>query len=260
MIIDLRTAALASVLVLASGLPLPAQAIVNIEGMRGGGKEPGISGSVSLSVNSTSGNSDTMAASTSGRLQWRQEHALTFLIASLAYGKSNQVRNTNKAFGHLRHVIEHGERLAYEGFIQAERNEFTRLTLRTLAGAGARLTLYENENGRVHLGVGAFRSAETLDESPGLTDSGTERLWRANIYLALHYALNKQLRIASTSYYQPATGDHGDYRLLEQASLKLAISDQLALKLSLDIAHDSLPPQTIKKTDTSYMTGLEYYF
>lgn len=249
-----------AVLVIAATLPPAAQAIVNIEGMRGSGKEPGISGSVSLSVSGKSGNSDTMDASADGRVNWRRQDSLTFLVASLSYGKSDQVRDTNKAFGHLRHIIEHSERLAYEGFVQAERNEFTRLSLRTLAGAGVRLTLHGNEKGQTHLGLGAFRSSETLDEDPVLTDSGTERLWRANIYLALNYAINEQLRIGSTTYYQPDTGDSGDYRLLEQAALKLAVSNRLALKLSLDIARDSRPPQTVKKTDTSYMTGLEYSF
>ena len=259
--IGLRTVSLAGVLAVAAGLPSAAQAIVNIEGIRsGGGKETGISGSLSLSVNGASGNTDKIAASTSGRVDWTREHSVTFLIASLSYGEDKQVRNTNKAFGHLRHVIERSERLGYEGFIQAERNEFTRLSLRTLAGGGVRLTLHDNDLGKTHIGLGAFRSAETLDESAGLTDSGTERLWRANIYLAIHYALTKQLRIDSVSYYQPSTSDTSDYRLLELATLKFAITDQLALKMSLDIAHDSLPPQTIEKTDTSYMTGLEYSF
>jgi len=251
---------LLALLVITAALPPAALAIVNVESMRGSGKEPGISGSISLSINNTSGNTEKKAVSTSGRVNWRREQSLTFLIASLSYGESNDVRDTNKAFGHLRHVFERSERLAYEGFVQAERNEFTRLSLRTLAGAGVRVTLHGNDSGQTHLGLGAFRSSETLDEDPVLTDGGTERLWRANIYLAINYAINKQLRIGSTTYYQPDTGDSGDYRLLEQAALKLAVNDQLALKLSLDIARDSRPPQTIKKTDSSFTTGLEYSF
>jgi len=260
MMIRLRAVSLVGVLVVAAGLPPAAQAIVNIEGMRGSGKEPGISGSLSLSVSSKSGNSDTMDASADGRVNWRRQDSLTFLVASLSYGKSDQVRDTNKAFSHLRHIIEHSKHLAYEGFVQAERNEFTRLSLRTLAGAGVRLTLHGNDSGQTHLGLGAFRSAETLDEDPVLTDGGTEKLWRANIYLAVNYAINEQLRVGSTTYYQPATDEQADYRLLEQAALKLAISDRLALKLSLNIARDNRPPQTVKKTDSSYSTGLEYTF
>jgi len=251
---------LLAVLLIATGLSRPAQAIVNIEGMRGGGKDAGISGSISLSLNNTTGNTEKKVANTSGRVNWQRQDSLTFLIASLSYGRSNDVRDTNKAFGHLRHIIEHSERLAYEAFIQAERNEFTRLSRRTLAGAGVRLTLHGNDSGHTYLGLGAFRSSETLDEDPVLTDVGTERLWRASIYLAIDYAINEQVNIGSTTYYQPDTGDSADYRLLEQAALKVGISDRLALKLSLDIARDSRPPQTIEKTDSSFMTGLEYSF
>jgi putative salt-induced outer membrane protein YdiY len=251
-----RTGLLAVVL----GLPLSAQAIVNVEGLRSGSQQPGLGGSVSLSVNGASGNTDKMAANASGRLNWQRSQSITFLIASYSFGETNQTRNTNKAFGHLRHVYQYTERMAFEGFVQAERNEFTRLTLRTLAGAGVRQRLHKSDNGQANLGLGAFRSAETLDEQPGLTDSGTERLWRANIYLALDYAFNKQLRIESTTYYQPSTKDQNDYRLLEQAALKVSINDSLAIKLTLDIARDSQPPQAIKETDVSYLTGLEYKF
>ena len=120
--------------------------------------------------------------------------------------------------------------------------------------------MHNSDSGKTNLGLGAFRSAETLDEQTGLTDSGTERLWRANIYLAIDYAFNKQLRIESTSYYQPSLENRHDFRLLEQAALKVGINDHLAIKLSLDIARDSQPPQTIKATDSSFQTGLEYSF
>jgi len=242
------------------GLTQTASAIVNIEGLRNSDKQQGLSGSLALSISGASGNTDKTAASTSGRLHWQRQQSATFFIASYDYGESNQGRNTNKALGHLRHVMQTSERRAIEGFLQAERNEFTRLSLRKLAGAGLRLTLHNSDKGQSNLGLGIFHSSETLDERTGLSDSGTERLTRANIYLAIDYAINKQVSIESTSYYQPASEDMHDYRLLEQAALKVGINDQLAIKLSLDISHDSLPPQSIDTTDISYHSGIEYKF
>jgi len=241
-------------------LPQAAQAIVNIEGLRQNQQQEGLSGSVSLTFSGASGNTDKSAANSSARLHWQQQQSATLLIGSYYYGESSQTRDTNKAFAHLRHIIEITQQRAMEGFIQAEHNEFTRMSLRTLAGAGLRQTLHNNEAGQTHLGIGAFYSTETLEERDGLSDGGTEQLWRANIYLAVDYNITGQLKLESTSYFQPATSNRHDYRLLEQAGLKLGINDRLALKLSLDIAHDSQPPQTIDTTDVSYHSGIEYTF
>lgn len=38
------------------------------------------------------------------------------------------------------------------------------------------------------------------------------------------------------------------------------MAQNLDLKLSLDIAFDSRPPQTVQKRDLSYSTGLEFSF
>ena len=74
------------------------------------------------------------------------------------------------------------------------------------------------------------------------------------------HKLNSQLSLISTTYYQPRLSEARDYRALEQAGLAVKITDKLSLKLSLDIAHDSRPPQSIRQTDTSYNTSLSYRF
>ena len=38
------------------------------------------------------------------------------------------------------------------------------------------------------------------------------------------------------------------------------MTNALSLKLSLDLKHDSQPPQDVKKTDITYSTGIEYSF
>ena len=47
---------------------------------------------------------------------------------------------------------------------------------------------------------------------------------------------------------------------LEEATLSVKMTDTLSLNASLDLAHDSKPPQAVKKTDTTYSTGVEYSF
>lgn len=170
------------------------------------------------------------------------------------------MQDTNRAFAHLRHTRQYAPRRAWEAFTQAEEDEFTRLGFRGLLGGGLRFTLAESDASSVHLGTGAFYARETLDEAPGLTDGGTRNFWRANLYLALRYDISASAGLANTVYYQPETGDLHDYRLLDEAALRVRLTDRLDLKLSLQVTHDSRPPQSVEETDIDYLTGIEYRF
>jgi len=241
-------------------LALNAQAIVNVESLRSDALPQGLSGSVSLFINGASGNSDITSATTGGHLNWQQEAISTMLIARYSYGESNNVRDTNKTFIHLRHIIPSSDQRALELFAQAEKNEFTRMSLRTLVGAGIRQAIYSGSNLTAKLGAGAFYSTEKLEDKIGLTDGGTEQLWRGNFYLALEYTKKPNITLSSTSYYQPDSANFDDYRLLQQNKIQFGITDHLAARLTLDIAHDSQPPQSIKSTDVNYLSGVEYTF
>jgi len=48
--------------------------------------------------------------------------------------------------------------------------------------------------------------------------------------------------------------------VLEQAALLVRLWEKLDLKLSLEVAFDSKPAQTVQKRDLLYSTGLEYSF
>ncbi len=248
-------------LLFASIFPLPASAIVNVENMRVGQGEPGLSGNLDLSISGKRGNTDKDEYGIDARIQNNIDKMTNFVVASYDYGEASNVTNTNKTFIHARHVRQFQPRRAWEAFIQAEENEFSRLSFRGLIGAGLRLTLAETqEQLGLYFGAGAFWSRETLDQRTGLTDHGTESFGRANLYLVYKHKLNKQLSLVSTTYYQPRLSESSDFRGLEQAGLAVKMTNSLSIKLSLDIAHDSHPPQSIDKTDSSYNTRLSYQF
>ncbi len=238
-----------------------AHAVVNIEDIRPGDPQEGYSGSANFAVSGKSGNADKLAVDAGGRLQWHRDLITNFAILNYAYGQSRGVRDTNRTFFHLRHIQEAGPAHSYEAFTQVETNEFTRLSFRNLIGGGARFTLQKNPAVRsTHLGVGLFYSVEVLDKQAGLTDDGLSDLWRFNVYISHKRRLNSQMQLVSTTYYQPGIGNPGDFRLMEQAALNVKMTEQLSLKIALDILHDNRPPQSVEKTDTSYSTGIEYQF
>ena len=243
------------------GWAVSAQAIVNIESLRAGDAQPGYSGAVNLSVDGQSGNTDKLGINAGARLQWHGGAVTNFAILRYGYGETSGVQDTNKLFTHARHILQVTDTTAYEGFIQAERNVFNRLSFRGLIGGGVRLKLAEIPKVKsLHLGLGGFYSRETLEKRAGLTDSGSQNIWRFSTYLNYVQRFNDSVRVLSTTYYQPAVDDFSDYRLMEEATLSVKMNDSLSLNVSLDLSHDSKPPQTVKKTDTIYSTGIEYSF
>jgi len=241
-------------------IPFSAHAIVNVEELRHIPAADGFSGRFDLSVSGDSGNTEKSSASIGTRLQWKKDMFTNLFIMSYAYGESDNVTDTNKGFVHMRYIYQANDLRAYETFAQIENNEFARLSFRGLLGGGTRYTAHQHNNGSIYIGLGAFHAWETLVEQTGLMDDGTETFWRANLYLVLNYQINEYARAVSTTYYQPALADLEDARLLEEAGLKVKLADDLDLKITLEIVHDSDPPETVKDTDISYSTGIEYSF
>lgn len=247
--------------VLFFGAVAPSSAIVNIEDVRVEVK-PGFSGQVAFSATGQLGNTDQRNLSLGTRVQWHRETATDFIVLNYDRGETADVVDTDKAFLHARHIGHITDRRAWEAFGQIEQNEFTRLSYRGSIGGGLRWIVFKDAGERtsVTVGSGAFYSRERLEPLAGTTDAGVETLWRANFYVAAKHHINDNVRIASTTYYQPALRDAGDFRALEQLALLIKLTDRLDLRLSLDVAHDSRPPQLVEKTDVTYRTGIEYAF
>lgn len=236
-----------------------AHAIVNMEALHTGAPKAGFSGQVELSMKESRGNTDKQEYSLGSRLQHHRNAITNYLLLSGSYGESNGITNTEKGFLHARHMHQLGPIVTAEAYGQVETDTFARLELRSLLGAGARLTLLPRaKRGEAYLGLGAYYSEERIDES--FVDGGTERLWRANSYLVLKYQASDNTTLVSTTYYQPAMKDSTDYRLLEQAALKVKISDMLSLVIAIDYSRDNRPPIGVVKENITTTTSLSLEF
>jgi len=238
-----------------------ANAIVNVEQAIIGQPSEGVHTSLDLLVNGSSGNSNTSSSKANFLTLWQHDRYTDFLQLEYVYGKSNGQVDLDRAFAHLRHRTAISTSWAVEGFAQVGRDPFARLTKRTLLGGGMRWVMFEEEKiSAGYLGFGAFYEQEILSDSLGTSDPNTSDLWRGNTYLVLKRQMNEQVRLYSTTYYQPAFSDIADYRIYEQASMLVKMADNLDLKLNLDITFDSKPPQTVEKRDLYYGAGLTFSF
>ena len=247
-----------------------AGAIVNIENMRvdSDDKTHGFDGKLALDINGKNGNTQNSKAGFGGRAQWYAENGTRFAVLNYEYGESSDAKDTDKTFLHFRNIGYLKNQLnggysrgfAWEAFAQLENNEFTRLSLRTLLGAGVRWRMLHDSEQTAYLGLGVFRSKEKLESTLLATDAGVSYSNRMNFYLVYKYILADHARLVNTLYYQPDIDEASDYRLFDQIGLLVDITSNLSFKLSVDVTRDSRPPQLIKKTDTSYNSGFEYRF
>ena len=239
-----------------------AHAIVNIEDMRGDKVPEGFSGQFALDAGGERGNTDRSSLGVGARTQWKYGRTLDFIVFNYNSGQTNGQRDVNNGFVHARHIDPLTPTTAWEAFTQAGQNEFQRLSYRALIGGGGRFTLYRSsdQGSELLVGAGAFYEREELDEAPGTTDAGIETTTRANLYVVFNYRLNDHVRIQSTTYYQPSFSDVDDFRGIEQATLLVKLADRLDLKLQVDAAYDSRPPQLVERGDLVYRTGIEYRF
>lgn len=243
--------------------PLSAKAIVNIENMRADtiNKTSGYDAKFAVDVNGKNGNTDKIKAGLGARYQRYEETGTDFLVLNYEYGESSDIKDTDKSFLHYRKIWYSSDEMAWEAFTQIESNEFTRLTLRTLLGGGARFSLFNDLDNHVfYLGLGVFRSKEKLEVLLGSLEPRVDYVTRANLYITYKYTMTEKSRLANTLYYQPDINETSDHRIFNQFAMQFDLSDQFSFKLSLDISRDNQPPQNVSKTDTSYNTGFEYRF
>lgn len=241
--------------------PALAHAIVSMESVHLGKPRQGFSGNIDLSIDAEYGNTEKASASTGLKLEWSEDKITDFVLANYEYAENAGIKDKNASFVHLRHIHQVDEEIAWEAFTQFSHNEFTRLNLRALIGGGARLTVGNvSAKHAIYLGLGGFYEREDLDVETTAGVSATNNTLRGNAYLVLKYQFNPYVSMVSSTYYQPALDEFSDFRAIENGSLVSKLTDDLSLKLSLDIQHDSKPPPSVDQTDTSITVGFSLGF
>lgn len=236
-------------------LPHQATAQVNIERQRNL-EVQGLAASLESDVALLSGNSDVFDLGFGARADYRGAAYHTFFLGSLRYGKSNGEEYRNRAFVHLRVNHDLTPRLVGEVFGQAEHDAFTLLQLRLLGGTGVRFRHVRSEAIGLYQGTSLMYEFEDIDDEEAGSHPGETREMRWSNYINLRITLSEQTAFHNTVYIQPALGEFSDVRVLDEASLVVALTKHLAFKTSFNLRYDSDPPGTIDPLDLAVRNGL----
>ncbi len=232
---------------------------VNTEALRPETGDDGMSGNVSISITTKTGNVDYFDASVSAGAAYQWGHNLLFASASGRYAAKrtrddridspdDDLLSTDSRYSNSQLVAARYNRLlgsltTGEAFVQVEYNEFLMMDLRTLAGLGLRLLLVDDDKASAYAGTGYMAEYERLD--PDEISSFEQQVTlahRMTNYVTFSISPSDNSSISSTSYFQPCIDNPVDYRILNESSLSLELTERLAWTLSFYLRYDSDPP------------------
>jgi putative salt-induced outer membrane protein YdiY len=236
--------------------------IVNVQSQIGDVPQ-GFSGAFDAAADWRTGNTSFLLLSGATTLRWRSGNHLVFAVAKGEYGRlgTDSTVFVEHSFEHLRYRFHLNDRVTLEAFAQHEYDQFRRLRLRALVGAGPRLTLYHDERADLILGVAYMLAHEELDKQMGALDAGeTTTDHRLSSYVVFTYKVNDKVVFSETAYAQPKLTGFSDVRILDETQLAVKLTERFAFKSGFVLAYDSEPPDTKKKLDTVLQTGVSIKF
>ena len=226
-----------------------AYAGINVEQRRADTEHEGVFGDVVLSGNLAYGNANVLALTGGGLVGWRNNKNVVFGLASASFGSDlNDNRFMNKQMGHLRYNRRLVRWLWWEVFTQAEHDQFLLLKLRALGGTGPRFHLLDAKVSKttvdIFYGTSYMPEYESLDDrvliNPPPSQANTF-VHRWNNYLTVVINPTESVKLQSTIYYQPQFAKFLDFRVMNDNSLSIELTDRLELDLMASLRYDSLP-------------------
>lgn len=186
-----------------------------------------------------------------------------FFIANYSLNRSEGQDFSNNWFLHLRFNKELNKTFRVESFLQTQRNQILSISSRSLIGAGIRLKIIEKLVGKLdkrslHLYVGTAYMYEIEHSNAFNLDFYNHR---SSSYLTASFDFGRdKLKLINTVYYQPLFEDFQNFRLAEEFSAEIPISDTLSFETSFTYFLNNLTPAGDAEFSSFVGLGLTYNF
>ena len=202
------------------------QGQVNTEAMRSEENSDGFTNQFNLELGYEKANSEVLELATEYRLDYTKVNNFhSFMIINLENGyekENDRPKNiiTKKGFAHLRTTKDLFTNYQMEVFTQYEFNEFLLLNDRYLLGTGLRIGLQKSELTNTHIGIGLMVEKEIYD----LSIENEKNLLRSTNYIKNNITLNSNIELSNTAYFQIASDNLNDYRILYDGGLDFHVN------------------------------------
>ncbi|WP_437935376.1 DUF481 domain-containing protein [Sorangium sp. So ce341] len=252
------SAVLSIVLLLSSGAGAQ---IVNVQPViAANGDKDGLAVAVEGSADVRTGNTRLVALAGSVVAGYRAGRHQVFAMARAEFSEEAGDPIVNKDLEHLRYRFTIARPLEAEAFVQHDRDDFRRLALRALLGAGPRLRVAPFEGFEAAVGAALMLEHEQLAAGPE-PDAGEQVTdARLSTYLLLATSVTPHLKLGNTFYLQPRLDRPGDVRVLSETSLLATATKHLSIKMALSSAYDAAPPEGVVPLDATLKSTLQVTF
>jgi hypothetical protein len=245
---------------LATALPLPLFAQVNVEALRQDDPPLGRSGNFGGDLILRTGNVDLVQLGLNARLYRVTESVTRLIVGNGGLGLLGGSRFSSSGLFHYRQTYRYNESVSPEWYGQLNYDRPQLLKFRMVTGGGARTSFASGEWGEFGMGAALMLEHERLDLPDAAVHSDQTTVFRGSYFLTLRVVPNENLVVTSTTYLQPELGSFEDLRVLANLRIATSVSDELDLTVSFDLRYDSRPPDDISALDTNLRTGLRYIY
>ena len=214
---------------------------VNTEAMRSAKNSNGFQNKFNLELGYEKASSEVFNFVSEYRLDYIKPNNLhSFMVISLENGyekKEDTPQNiiTNKGFIHLRTTKILTPKYQVEIFTQYEFNEFLLLNDRYLLGSGLRIGINKSKLTNTHLGIGLMVEKENYN----IDEENDKKLLRSTNYIKNNIALSSNIDLSNTAYFQIASSDFKDYRILYDGGLNFQVNDVITFSIELNYRYDN---------------------
>ncbi|WP_437314607.1 DUF481 domain-containing protein [Sorangium sp. So ce385] len=252
------TSAVLSIALLSSGAGAQ---IVNVQPViAANGDKNGLAVAVEGSADVRTGNTRLVALAGGVIAGYRAGRHQVFAMARAEFSEEAGDPIVNKDLEHLRYRLTIAGPLEAEAFVQHDRDDFRRLALRALLGAGPRLRVTPFEGFEAAVGAALMLEHEQLAAGPE-PDAGEQVTdARLSTYLLLATSVTPHLKLGNTFYLQPRLDRGGDVRVLSETSLLATATKHLSIKMALSSAYDAAPPEGVVPLDATLKSALQVTF
>lgn len=208
-----------------------------------------------LGLNLTHNKTDIFSINGKAQIEFAYFNKLFISITNFNFVKANNKNFINEGFQHLRYNSKLSKKVTYELFGQVQYNERTNIAIRVLGGTGLRFLFLDKGKDKGYFGSSYMFEFE--EESEETLKHNNHRL---NTYLSFSWHPQSNIKIASTSYYQPLFNKIKDYRLSSQTAIIFNFSKRLDFKSTFTIVYDSRAAIGAPTTIYRFINSFSYRF
>lgn len=189
-------------------------------------------------------------------LQYKSQKDLWLILGSSNFLKAAKENFVNNSFIHFRYNRKLNPWLRWEAFTQWQNNQLTQIDSRFLIGTGPRFKILSNPAIKLYAASLVMFEREKERTDPVIKHENI----RSSSYVSFTITPTPTMELISTTFYQPLFKDYSDYRILNQASLKMKATKHFSISLRWNYLYDRKPAGTAPKTTYNFGSGIEYDF